>query len=74
MSGIVITNYEILLEEQIIMLRWALIFLVIAIIAEIFGFSGAAGEAAWIAHVLFVIAIIFLIISFFTGRRGPPVA
>ena len=28
------------------MLRWALIFLVVAIIAEIFGFSGAAGEAA----------------------------
>lgn len=54
------------------MLRWALIFLVIAIIAEAFGFSGAAGEASWIAHVLFVIAIIFLIISFVTGRRGPP--
>jgi uncharacterized membrane protein YtjA (UPF0391 family) len=72
--GIVIINYVNSLEEQIIMLRRALIFLVVAIIAEIFGFSGAAGEAAWIAHVLFVIAIIFLIISFFTGRRGPPVA
>jgi uncharacterized membrane protein YtjA (UPF0391 family) len=54
------------------MLRWALIFLVVAIIAEFFGFSLAAGEAAWIAHVLFVIAIILLIISFVTGRRGPP--
>jgi uncharacterized membrane protein YtjA (UPF0391 family) len=31
------------------MLRWALIFLVVAIIAEFFGFSGTAGEAAWIA-------------------------
>jgi uncharacterized membrane protein YtjA (UPF0391 family) len=54
------------------MLRWALIFLVVAIIAEFFGFSGAAGEAVWIAHVLFVVALIFLIISFVTGRRGPP--
>jgi uncharacterized membrane protein YtjA (UPF0391 family) len=53
-------------------LRWALIFLVVALIAEIFGFSVTAGEAAWIAHVLFVIAIIFIIISFVTGRRGPP--
>jgi uncharacterized membrane protein YtjA (UPF0391 family) len=56
--------------EHVIMLRWALFFLVLAIIAEVLGFSGAAGEAAWIAHVLFVIAIIFLIISFVTSRRG----
>jgi uncharacterized membrane protein YtjA (UPF0391 family) len=49
-------------------------FPVVAIIAEIFGFSGAASKAGWIAHILFVIAIIFLIISFVTGRRGPPVA
>ena len=55
------------------MLRWALIFLVVAIIAEFFGFSGVAGQAVWIAHVLFVIAIIFLIISLVTGRGGPPV-
>ena len=44
----------------------------LAIIAEILGFTGVAGEATWIAHVLFVIAIIFIIISFVTGRGGPP--
>jgi uncharacterized membrane protein YtjA (UPF0391 family) len=55
------------------MLRYAIIFLVIAIIAELFGFSGIAGQAGWIAHVLFVIAVIFLVISFVTGRGGPTV-
>jgi uncharacterized membrane protein YtjA (UPF0391 family) len=36
------------------MLGWALTFLVIAIIAAIFGFGGIAGAAAGIAQVLFI--------------------
>jgi len=36
------------------MLRYAIIFLIVALIAEAFGFSGVAGEASWIAHVLLV--------------------
>jgi uncharacterized membrane protein YtjA (UPF0391 family) len=55
-----------------IMLRYAIIFLLIALIAEAFGFSGVAGEASWIAHVLIVVALIFLVISLVSGRRGPP--
>jgi uncharacterized membrane protein YtjA (UPF0391 family) len=55
-----------------VMLRYAIIFLIIALIAEAFGAGGVAGEASWIAHVLLVIAVIFIIISFVTGRRGPP--
>jgi uncharacterized membrane protein YtjA (UPF0391 family) len=54
------------------MLRYAIIFLIIALVAEAFGASGVAGEAAWIAHVLLIIAVIFIIISFVSGRRGPP--
>jgi uncharacterized membrane protein YtjA (UPF0391 family) len=54
------------------MLRYATIFLIIALVAEAFGASGVAGEAAWIAHVLLIIAVIFIIISFVSGRRGPP--
>ena len=56
-----------------VMLRYAIIFLVIAVIAELLGFSGIAGQAGWIAHVLFVIAVIFLVISLVTGRGGPTV-
>ena len=31
------------------MLRWTITFLIIAIVAAIFGFGGIAGTAAWIA-------------------------
>ncbi len=37
------------------MLRWALIFLVVAIIAAALGFGGIAGDAAYIAKILFYI-------------------
>jgi uncharacterized membrane protein YtjA (UPF0391 family) len=57
------------------MLRWTILFLVIAVIAGIFGFTGVAGTATDIAKVLFfvflVLLIISAIISAFKGR--PPV-
>ena len=53
------------------MLRYAIIFLVIAIIAAVFGFGGIAGDAAWIAQVLLVVFVILAIVSFVLGRRGP---
>jgi uncharacterized membrane protein YtjA (UPF0391 family) len=55
------------------MLRWALIFLVVAIIAAIFGFTGIAGDAAWIARILLFVFLILFIISLVMGRRGSPV-
>jgi len=53
------------------MLRWALIFFVIAIVAAIFGFGGVAGEAAWIGRVLLVVFLILAVVSLVFGRRGP---
>jgi uncharacterized membrane protein YtjA (UPF0391 family) len=51
------------------MLRWALMFLVIAIIAAIFGFSNIAGTSAWIAQVLFFVFLVLFVISLvFNGR------
>lgn len=44
------------------MLRWALIFLVIAIIAAIFGFGGIAGAAAGIAQILFYVALAVFVV------------
>ena len=60
------------------MLRWAVVFLVVAIIAAIFGFTSIAGDSAWIAKVLFVVFLILMVVSFvFGGLRGrggvPPV-
>jgi uncharacterized membrane protein YtjA (UPF0391 family) len=50
------------------MLRWALIFLVVALIAAVLGFGGIAGDAAWIAKVLFFIFLVVFVISLVLGR------
>ena len=56
----------------IVMLRWALIFLVISLIAALFGFTGIAVAAAGIAKFLFflflVITLVFLILALSAGR------
>jgi uncharacterized membrane protein YtjA (UPF0391 family) len=49
------------------MLRWALFFLVIAIIAAIFGFGGIASAAVGIAKVLFFIFIVIFIVLLVAG-------
>ena len=50
------------------LLNWALIFLVLAIVAAILGFGGIASESAWIAKVLFVVFLVIYIASFFINR------
>jgi uncharacterized membrane protein YtjA (UPF0391 family) len=48
------------------MLKWAIIFFVISLIAGFFGFTGVASGAKTIAKVLFFVAIvIFLIVLVF---------
>ena len=48
------------------MLKWAILFFVISLIAGFFGFSGVASGAKSIAKVLFVIALlIFLVVLVF---------
>jgi uncharacterized membrane protein YtjA (UPF0391 family) len=49
------------------MLYWALMFLVIALLAGIFGFGGIASTATGIAQILFVIALVLFVVSLFTG-------
>jgi uncharacterized membrane protein YtjA (UPF0391 family) len=53
------------------MLRWALIFLILALIASVLGFSGIAGDAAWIAKVLLFVFLALFVISLITGRKVP---
>ena len=52
------------------MLYYALIFLVVGLIAGALGVSGVAGVATQIAWVLFVIAIVLFIVHLVSGRRG----
>lgn len=46
------------------MLRWALFFLVISLVAALFGFTGVAVAAAGIAKLLFFIFIVITVILF----------
>ena len=49
------------------MLRWAAIFLVIAIIAAVFGFGGIAAGAASIAKILFFLFLVLFIGAMILG-------
>jgi len=53
------------------MLRWTLMFLVIALIAGVLGFGVIAGTAASIARILFFVFIVLFVIGLIMGRRGP---
>ena len=45
------------------MLRWALIFLVIALIAGALGFGGVAGTSMGIAQILFFVFVVLFVVS-----------
>jgi len=49
------------------LLRWAVVFLVIAIIAAVFGFGNIAAGAADIAKVLFFIFLAICVLLFILG-------
>jgi uncharacterized membrane protein YtjA (UPF0391 family) len=52
------------------MLYWSLLFLVVAIVAGIFGFGGISMPAASIAQVLFFIFLVLFIVALFFGWRA----
>ena len=49
------------------MLRWAVIFLVIALIAGVLGFTSIAGASMVIAKWVAIIAIVLFVVSLVTG-------
>ncbi len=54
------------------LLHWAVIFLVVALVAAFLGFGGVAGTAMEGARLLFWVALVFLVVSLVFGllRRG----
>ncbi len=52
------------------MLRYALIFLVIAVLASAFGMFSLSGAAMEAARILFFVFLVLFVISLITGRRG----
>lgn len=57
------------------MLRWAIGFFIIALLAALLGFGGIAGAASNIAVLLFwvfvALFVISLLVSLMTGKRTP---
>jgi uncharacterized membrane protein YtjA (UPF0391 family) len=51
------------------MLWYAWVFLVIAILAAVFGFGGIASGAASIAKIFFFVFVVLFVISLIAGRR-----
>ena len=49
------------------MLKWTVIFFIIAIIAGIFGFTGIEAGAAAIAKTIFFVFVALVVISFLLG-------
>jgi uncharacterized membrane protein YtjA (UPF0391 family) len=52
------------------MLRWAVIFLVVALVAAFFGFGGIAGTAASMAVILFWIFLAVTVVLFLVSLLG----
>lgn len=55
------------------MLRYAVIFFIIAIVAALFGFGGIAAGATEIAKILFFVFLVLFVVSLLAGliRRRP---
>jgi uncharacterized membrane protein YtjA (UPF0391 family) len=54
------TNWK---RQEVEMLRWALGFFIVALIAAVLGFSGIAVAAAGIAKILFYIFLVLFLVS-----------
>ena len=55
------------------MIKWAIVFAIISIIAGLFGFTCIAADSAAVAKILFFIAlaifVVLLVIGLFVGKR-----
>jgi uncharacterized membrane protein YtjA (UPF0391 family) len=49
------------------MLRWAIAFFIVALIAAVFGFLGIAAAAVSIARVLFFVFLVLFLVSLLGG-------
>jgi len=60
-------------DKAMSLLKWALIFLVVSIVAAVFGFGGISAASADIAKILFyifvIIFVVLLVMGFLAARR-----
>jgi uncharacterized membrane protein YtjA (UPF0391 family) len=60
-------------KQEFPMLGYAIVFLIIALIAGGFGFFGVAGVAVSVAKILFFVFLVLFVVSLLIGRRGPTI-
>jgi uncharacterized membrane protein YtjA (UPF0391 family) len=53
------------------MIRWAVTFAILALIAGVLGFGGMAGDFSYIAKILLFVFLVLVVISAVLGRSGP---
>jgi uncharacterized membrane protein YtjA (UPF0391 family) len=61
-------NYT--LRPEALMIYWALMFLLVAVIAAVFGFTGVAVAAAGIAKLLFFVFLVLFVVTFASHLTG----
>jgi len=59
-----------LLSDYSVMLYWAAVFLIIALVAGVLGIGGVAIVSKQIAWLLFLVGLIFAVVTFVLGRRA----
>ena len=52
------------------MLRWAVLFLVIALISAMFGFTDVAGTSMVAAKIVFFVFLVMFVVTLVLGNRG----
>jgi uncharacterized membrane protein YtjA (UPF0391 family) len=53
--------------KETIMLYWALVFFIVAIVAGAFGFGGIAVASAGIAKILFIFFLVLFVLALISG-------
>lgn len=61
-------------KRRPVLVYWSWVFLGLALVAGFMGISGFAGAATIVSYVLFLVFFVAYLISFFIGRRPPPIA
>jgi uncharacterized membrane protein YtjA (UPF0391 family) len=60
-------------NQLTLMLNWAVTFLIIALIAAVFGFGLIASTAMGLAKILFFVFLVLFVVALLLGRRAPRV-
>ena len=53
------------------MFGWAIIFLIVALVAGVLGFTGIAGTAIMFARIVFGVALVLFVLALIFGKRMP---